>query len=201
MGAAKDDLGRLFDGVLLCVCGLSGAVICEPILFNGFTGEKAGKMLLKQWLSAYFVPTEITTDHDAKFTSARFNTLCAGLGIPIAYTEFFRTQTNGRAEVAGHQILQILRKIHAGSTVQGNNPSWVMHLPSVIRAYLQKPGHLALSPHQTLFARDKIGPAPCLPPTPEAACATEWLQEMRDMERLVKILQEKQLKAYEVCYN
>ena len=156
---------------------------------------------MKQWLSVYDVPTEITTDHDPEFTGAWFNTLCAGLGISTAYTKVFRSQTNGRAEVAGHQILEILRKIHAGSTLQGNNPSWVMHLPSVVRGYFQKPGHLGLSPHQILFRRDKIGPAPCLPPTSEAACATQWLQEMRDMDRLVKRLQEQQLKAYEVRYN
>ena len=102
IGPAKDDPGRLFDGVLLCVFRLSGAVICEPILFNGFTGEKAGKMSVKQCFSVYDVPTEIITDHDNEFTSAWLNTLCAGLGISIAYTEVFRSQTNGRAEVAGH---------------------------------------------------------------------------------------------------
>ena len=64
IGPAKDNLGRLFDGVLLCVCQLYGAVICEPILFKGFSGEKAGIMLVKQWLSVHDVPTKITTDHD-----------------------------------------------------------------------------------------------------------------------------------------
>ena len=32
-------------------------------------------------------------------------------------------------------ILGILLKIHTGSTPQGNRPSWVMHLPSVVRGY------------------------------------------------------------------
>ena len=156
---------------------------------------------MKQWLSLYDVPTEITTDHDPKFTSAWFNTLCPGLGISIAYTEVFRSQINSRAEVAGHQMSEILQKSHADSTPQGNDPSPVLQLPSVVRGYFKKPGNLGLGPHQILFGRDKIGSARCLPPTREAACTTQCLQEMRDMDRLVKSLQVQQLKACEVRYN
>ena len=84
IGKAKGEDGRLYDGVVVCVDRLSGVAIVEPILFEGLTGEKIGKVLVRQWLSVFDVPVEITTDHDQKFTSAWFDTLCSGLGVSVA---------------------------------------------------------------------------------------------------------------------
>ena len=76
IGKAKGEDGRVYDGVVVCVDRLSGVAIVEPILFEGLTGGKIGKVLVRQWLSVFDVPVEITTDHDPKFTSAWFETLC-----------------------------------------------------------------------------------------------------------------------------
>ena len=201
IGLAKDESGPLLDSVAICVCRLSGAMICEPVLLEGLTGAKVGKPWIKHWLSVYDVPVEIDTDHDPKFISAWFQTLCSGLGITIAYSDVQRSKTNGRAEVVGHQVLDILRKVHAASDPKDDNTSWVRHIVSVVRGHFQKPGHFGLSPQQIVFGREKIGPGPCMPPQREAPCATQWLHQMCDMVRLVQSLQEQQLKQYAVRYN
>ena len=70
IGNAKSDDGRVYDSVVVCLDRLSGVAIVEPILFEGLTGEKIGKVPVRQWLSVFDVLVEITTDHDQKFTLA-----------------------------------------------------------------------------------------------------------------------------------
>ena len=117
IGKAKGEDGREYDGVVVCMDRLSG--VLEPILFEGLIGEKIGKVLAHQWLSVLHVPVKITTDHDPKFTSAWFDTLCSGLGVSVGWSKVYRSQTNGRAEVAGHQLFQILSRIHLEEAPHG----------------------------------------------------------------------------------
>ena len=199
IGKAKGEDGGVYDGVVACVDRLSGVAIVEPILFECLTGEKIGKVLVRQWLSVFEVAVKITTDHDPKFISAWFNTLCSGLGVSVAYSQVYRSQTNGRAEVAGHQPFQILRRIHLEEAPHGI--SWVQCIGAVLRAYHQIKGHLRLSLHEILSSREKFGPAPCAPPRREAVCATHWLQKMRNMDRLARSLQKQELQKYKQRYN
>ena len=199
-GLAKDESGQLFDSVVICVCRLSGAMICEPLLLEGITGAKVGKRLIKHWLSVYDVPVHITTDHDPKFISAWFQTLRSGVGITIAYSEVQRSQTNGRAGVAGHQVLDLLREVHAASDRKDHNTNWVSHILPVVRGHFQKSDHFGLSPQQIVFGPERIGPGPYMPPQREAPCATQWIRQMRDMDQVVQSLQEQQLKQYAVRY-
>ena len=96
--------------------------------------------------------------------------------------------------MAGHQRFQILRRIHLEEAPHG--VSWVQCIWAVLRAYHQTKGHLGLSLQEILFGREKLGPAPCAPPRREAVCATQWLQKMRDMDRLARSLQEQELQKY-----
>ena len=196
---AKGKDGRVYDGVVVCVDRLSGLAIVEPILFEDLTGEKIGNVLVHQWLSVCTVPVEITKDHDPKFTSAWFNTLCSGLGVRVPYRQVNRSQTSGRAEVAGHQIFQILRRIHLEKAPRGIG--WVQCIWAVLGAYHQTKGHLGLSPQKLVFGREKLGPAPWAPPRREAVCATQWLQKMRDMDRLAHSLHEQELQKDKQRYN
>ena len=198
IGLAKDESVTL---LMICVCCLPGAMICEPVPLEGLTGAKVGKRFIKQWLSVYDVLGDITTDHDPKSIRACFQTLFSGLGITIAYSEVHRSQTNGRAELEGHQVLDILNKMRAASDPKDDTTSWVSHIVSVVRGQFSNPGHLGLSPQQIVFAREEIGPGPYVPPELEAPCATQWVLQMRDMDRLVQSLQEQQLKHYAVRYN
>ena len=62
-------------------CWLCGAVTYEPVGFDGLTGEKAGTIVVKRWVSLYDVLTQVTADHDSKFTSSCFDNFCVGSGI------------------------------------------------------------------------------------------------------------------------
>ena len=182
-----DDEGTTWDGVLLCTDRLSGYMIGKPICFKGLTGEKAAKILLDAWESFFDVPTELTTDRDPKFLSAWFSTICAGLGINVAYSQAYKHQENGRAEVANKNVLNTLRKMRAsvGDTVQGE--SWFAALRATIRNHNQRVDpELGLSPQEILTGRARLGPAPCLPPVRECVGASEWLAHMRDMDLLAK---------------
>ena len=150
-------------------------------------------------MSVSDVCVEITSDHDPKFTSAWFDTLCFGFGVSLAYSQVYRSQTNGRAEVAGHQLFQILRRIHLEEAPHGI--SWVQCIWAVLRGYQQTKGHLGLSPQEVLFGREKLGPSPCAPPRREAVCAIQWVQKKRDMDGLARSLQEQELQKYIQRYN
>jgi len=41
--------------------------------------------------------------------------ICARLGIRQAFSQAYRPQANGRAEVAGRTVINVLRKVQAGS--------------------------------------------------------------------------------------
>ena len=133
-----DDEGTTWDGVLLYTDRLSRYMIGKPICFKGLTGEKAAKILLDARESFFDVPTELTTDRDPKFLSAWFSTICAGLGIHVAYSQAYRHQENGRTEVANKNVLNTLRKMRAsvGDTVQGE--SWFAALRATIRNHNQR---------------------------------------------------------------
>ena len=133
IGEAKGEDGGVYDGVVVCVDRLSGVAIVEPILFEGLTGEKIGKVLVPQWLSVLDVPGGVTTDDDLKFTSAWFDTLCSGLGMSVVYSQVYRSQTNGRAEVAGHKLFQLLQRIHLEVALHGIG--WVQCIWAVLWAY------------------------------------------------------------------
>ena len=101
--------------------------------------------------------------------------------------------------MAGHQLFQILRRIHLEEAPHGI--SWVQCIWAVLRAYHQTKGHLGLRLQEILFGREKLGPATCAPPRREAVCATQWLQKMRDMDRSARSLQEQELQKYKQRYN
>ena len=95
----------------------------KSICLTGLTGEKAAKILLDAWETFFDVPTELTTDRDPTFLSAWFSTSCAWLGINVAYSQAYRHQEKGRAEVANKNVLNTLRKMRAlvGDTVQAES--------------------------------------------------------------------------------
>ena len=111
---------------------LRGVAIVEPILFQGLEGEESGRVPVPKWLSTFDAPVEITTNHDRKFTSAWFNSLCLGLGVSITYSQVYRSRTNGRAEVEGHQPFLILWRIHLEEAPHGI--SWLQCIWAVHRS-------------------------------------------------------------------
>ena len=76
--------------------------------------------------------------------------MCARLGIRKAYSQAYRAQANGRAEVAGKTLIGLLRKLHAEEKV-----NWVEVLPRVLRMYHDTVGESGMSPFQIVFGRER----------------------------------------------
>ena len=66
-----------------------------------------------QWLETFGIPSVITSDQGSQFVGQWWRTLCARLGIRQAYSQAYRAQANGRAEVAGKTLIGLLRKLNA----------------------------------------------------------------------------------------
>ena len=97
--------------------------------------------------------------------------MCARLGIRMAYSQAYRPQANGRAEVAGKSIKNVLRKLQADN--HPNNINWVEALPRVLFSYHNLPNETGLSPYNILFGRERtdIG----LPLLPHYECEDSTL--------------------------
>ena len=154
IGKAKDEDGRVYEGIVLCVDRLSGVAIVEPILFEGLRGDKIGQVPVRQWLSSFEFPNEITTEHDQKSTTAWFNSLCPGSGVSATYFRVYRSQTNSQAEVEGEvKLLQILCRIHLEKAPHGIN--WLQCIWAVLQPLHQTTGHPGLSSEKIMFRCEK----------------------------------------------
>ena len=105
------------------------------------TGAKLAKMMLKEW-RFFGIPSIVMTDQGSHFTSEWWKTFCAELGIRQAYAHAYHHQANGRAEVAGQQIKEIMRKI-----VIEEEKTWVEALPLVLDKIHDAKGQSGLSPY------------------------------------------------------
>ncbi len=144
-------LGEPFDCILLCVDRTTNWVVARPSCTEGLTGEKAAHLLLDGAWGEIGVPSIVTSDQGAQFISQWFRTLCARLGVRQSFSQAYRPQANGRAEVAGRTVRNVLRKIHADHEV-----NWVQALPQVLRLRHDMPNpETGLSPYQLLFGRER----------------------------------------------
>ena len=117
-------LGVDYDCMVICVDRLTGWIVAKPTQKLGLTAEKAAHLMLDDGWSIYGIPQEVTSDQGPQFTGAWWKTMCHRLGIRQAYNKAHRPQSNGRAEMAGKQIITLLRKLHAEKQL-----NWVESLP------------------------------------------------------------------------
>ena len=76
--------------------------------------------------------------------------MCAIFGINHIYTQPYHHQANGRAERAGQQLIEVLRKL---TTQERQN--WLELLPRAINIIHDAPGESGLSPYEILFGRER----------------------------------------------
>ena len=145
--------GEECDCFVLCVDRLTGWMIARPTQLSGLTGEKAAKLLVDSCWGEIGVPAVITSDQDTRFVSAFFLTVCTMLGIRNAFSHAHRPQANGRAEVAGRVVKDLVRKI---CLEQGK--SWLEVLPQVLRIkHDMVDPETGFSPYQLVFGRERPG--------------------------------------------
>jgi hypothetical protein len=91
----------------------SGWMIAQPSQFKGLSAKKCAHMLLDAGWTHFGVPSVVTSEQGSRFAGQWFKTTCARLGIREAFSQAYHLQAKGRAEVAGKQLIEFLRKINA----------------------------------------------------------------------------------------
>ena len=97
----------------------------EAIPLQSTTAEDCARVLLRSWIPLFGVPSIITSDRGAQFTSSIWSTLCKFLGIVHSPTTSFHPQSKGIVERFHRQLKVSLRARLAGS-------DWFHHLPLVL---------------------------------------------------------------------
>ena len=79
--------------------------------------------------------------------------MCFLMGIRHAKSVAYLSRSNGRAEVAGRQLFEKLRKSH----ITNPRRNWFEEMWPALKAHHDTPTSGGLSPHQILFGRDPLG--------------------------------------------
>ena len=175
--------GQMFDYIFLCVDRFSGWIVALPCNKKGITAEEASKMLVEKWWDWMGVPSIITCDRGPQFVGQWWKTLCAKLGVRLAYSQAHRPQSNGRAEVAGQCLVKLLNKLHIEKDLD-----WVESLPRALRIYHDRVGETGFSPYQLMFGRDRAhGSLPYAMPK-EHEGAQEFLERMQARDGEIQAL-------------
>jgi len=179
--------GESYDAMVTSVDRHSGWIVAIPCKFQGLTGKKVAVEMLKHAWRPFGIPGLITSDRGSHFVNAWWQTLCATLGIRHAFSQAYHHSANGRAEMAGQQIMEKLRKLNAEEQI-----NWVEALPNVLDRYHDVPGESGYSPYQILFGRDRpIGNLPFKPPR-ECEDAIAFFQRMEYIDaRVAEIINKK----------
>ena len=125
-----------------------------------------------------------------------FQTMCARLGVRQAFSQAHRPQGNGRAEVAGRQIITLLRKMHAESQVD-----WVEALPRAIRMHHDMVGPTGLSPYQIVFGRERSLAGLPLSSQRECEDAEDFFDRMAELDKEISKMMNKMHERSEIRHN
>ena len=155
--------GENFDIMAVCVDRMSGWIVAVPALNKGLTGAKVAKQMLKYHWRPFGIPSIISSDQGSHFTGGWWKTMCARLGIRQSFSQAYHHQANGRAEMAGQQLMERIRKIQ----IQEKIP-WVESLPYIVDRIHDTPGETGFYPFQILFGRDR--PLASIPYSPHKDC-------------------------------
>ena len=110
-------------------------------------------MMIRHWLTVFDIPRTICSDRGPQFTGGWFKAMCSLMGIRHAKSVAYLSRSNGRAEVAGRQLFEKLRKIH----IINPRRNWFEEMCPALKAHHDTPTLGGLSPHQILFGRDPLG--------------------------------------------
>ena len=142
-----------FDCVVLCVDRHSGYVVAVPARKRGWLAKEGAVMMIGHWLTVCDIPRPICSDRGPQFTGGWFKAMCSLMGIHHAKSVAYLSRSNGRAEVAGRQLFEKLRKSH----ITNPHRNWFEEMWPALKAHHDTPPPGGLSPHQILFGRDPLG--------------------------------------------
>ena len=136
--------------MVLCVDRHSGYVVAVPGRKKGLLAMEVAVMMIRHWLTVFGIPRTICSDRGPQFTGGWFKAMFFLMGIRHAKSVAYLSRSNGRAEVAGRQLFEKLRKIHLANP--GRN--WFEEMWPALKAHHDTPTPGGLSPHQILFGSD-----------------------------------------------
>jgi hypothetical protein len=169
-----------FDCFLLCVDRLSGWIVAKPTRKLGLTAELAANLMLDSCWDPFGIPIRITSDQGAQFIGQWWKTLCSRLGITQCYSQAHWPRANGRAERAGQQLFEVLKKLNE---TEGIN--WVHALPRTLLQIHDTVGPTGLSPYQIVFGRHRNALGIPYPPTRSCEDAEAFLDRMLDLDTTI----------------
>ena len=150
----KVHIGKeVFDCVVLCVDQHSGHVVAVPARKKGLLAKEVAVMMICHWLTVFGILRTIRSDRGPQFTGGWFRAMCSLMGIRHAKSVAHSSRSSCRAEVAGRQLFEKVRKIH----LTNKRRNWFEEMWPALKAHhdTRTPG--GLSPHQILFGMDPLG--------------------------------------------
>ena len=144
---------EVFDCVVLCVDGHSGYVVAIPARKKGLLAKEVAVRMICHWLTVFGIPRTICSDRGPQFIGGWFKAMCSLMGIRHAKSVAYLSRSNGRAEVAGRQLFEKLRKIH----ITNKRRNWFEEMWPALKAHHDTPTPVGLSSHEILFGRDPLG--------------------------------------------
>ncbi|PKA59347.1 hypothetical protein AXF42_Ash001441 [Apostasia shenzhenica] len=159
------------------------------------TAQNVENFLWANIVCRYGIPMVIITDNGTPFANQRIHDFCGEHQINLKYASVWHPHTNGQAEAANKNILNILKK-----RLDGAKARWPEELPGVLWAYNTAPSEVTQeSPFSLSFGMDVVIPVELehLSPRIEAAASFEpealqtWVDENNDSRRVDLDLLEK----------
>ena len=117
----------------------------EAIPLADTSARSVFSAFIRHWISRFGVPSTITTDRGAQFTSTVWSDLCKELGINHILTTAFHPQSNGMVERMHRRLKDALR-------AKGASLSWPVTLPWILLGMRMTPREdSALSPSEAVY--------------------------------------------------
>jgi len=187
------------DCALLFQCRLSGYIVAIPATQKGLTAEKAAKLFLQRWLSIFDCPSELSSDRGQQYAAKCWATLCDHLGVRQHFGQAFRSQSHGKPENAGKQVIRKLRDL-----IQENKElklSWLDWLPRALNIFHDTPGPTGFSPNQILFGRTTGGRGLPYPSTSVHSTMEEFMAQMEKLDTTVRVFLEEEHQKQAARFN
>ena len=124
----------------------------EAVPINSTSAETCARVFIETWISRFGVPSTLTSDRGAQFTSSLWSRVCGLLGIDHVLTTSYHPQSNGMVERFHRSLKTALRS-------QQNPSSWASNLSMVLLGLRTIPKEdTGSSPSEAVF-----GTQLCLP--------------------------------------
>ena len=98
---------------------------CEAVPLTDQSAQACATALVGTWISRFGIPTDVTSDQGACFTSATWTNLAKVLGYSLHYTTSYHPASNGLVERFHRSLKTALR-------ARCTNSNWLAELPWVL---------------------------------------------------------------------